>query len=47
MVGQSVRQVDRTGQILEHDYQAPDHPMRPAIAETAYLQAVFARVFLG
>ncbi|MEJ2059904.1 MAG: class I SAM-dependent rRNA methyltransferase [Gammaproteobacteria bacterium] len=34
----------RSLQILEHGYQGPDHPMHPAIAETAYLKAVFARI---
>jgi 23S rRNA (cytosine1962-C5)-methyltransferase len=47
IVGQSARHVDRSAQILEHGYQAPDHPMHPAIAETAYLKTVFARVVLG
>ena len=31
-------------QILERGHQAPDHPLHPAIAETAYLKALFCRV---
>jgi 23S rRNA (cytosine1962-C5)-methyltransferase len=30
--------------ILEQGYQGPDHPMHPAIPETVYLKAIFARV---
>jgi 23S rRNA (cytosine1962-C5)-methyltransferase len=30
-------------QILEEGHQAPDHPVHPAIPETAYLKAFFAR----
>ena len=30
--------------ILEQGYQGPDHPMHPAIPETAYLKAIFARI---
>ena len=37
-------QADRFVQILEQGHQAPDHPVHPAIAETNYLKAFFARV---
>ena len=40
----SSRHVDRFMQILEEGHQGPDHPVHPAIAETAYLKAFFARV---
>lgn len=41
---QSSRHLDRSLQILERGHQAPDHPVHPAIAETAYLKALFCRV---
>ncbi len=41
------RHIDRTAQMLEQGYQGPDHPMHPAIPETAYLKAVLARVLPG
>ena len=41
---QAVRHLDRSMQLLERGQQAPDHPIHPAIPETAYLKAVFARV---
>jgi 23S rRNA (cytosine1962-C5)-methyltransferase len=41
---QAVRHLDRSMQILERGQQAPDHPIQPAIPETAYLKAVFARI---
>ncbi len=41
---QAVRHLDRSMQILERGQQAPDHPIHPAIPETAYLKAVFARI---
>ena len=34
----------RQTQIVEEGHQAPDHPVHPAIAETAYLKVFFARV---
>ncbi len=40
----SARHLDRDLQILEQGGQAFDHPVHPAIAETDYLKAVFARV---
>ena len=41
---QGSRHVDRNLQILEQGWQAPDHPIHPAIPETAYLKALFTRV---
>jgi len=41
---QSSRHLDRSLQILERGHQAPDHPLHPAIPETAYLKAMFCRV---
>lgn len=38
------RHLDRTLQIVESGAQAPDHPVHPAIPETAYLKAFFCRV---
>lgn len=41
---QSSRHIDRSLQVLERGHQAPDHPLHPAIPETAYLKAFFCRV---
>jgi 23S rRNA (cytosine1962-C5)-methyltransferase len=41
---QAARHLDRSLQILEHGYQGADHPIHPAIPETAYLKAIFCRV---
>ncbi len=41
---QAARHVDRFMQILLVGGQAPDHPVHPAIPETAYLKAIFARL---
>lgn len=41
------RHLDRTLQILEQGGQAPDHPVHPAIPETAYLKAVLTRILPG
>ena len=41
---QSSRHLDRSLQLLERGHQAPDHPLHPAIPETAYLKALFCRV---
>ncbi len=38
------RHIDRFLQIVEQGHQGPDHPVHPAIPETAYLKAFFARV---
>lgn len=43
----SARHLDRELQILEQGGQAFDHPVHPAIPETDYLKAVFARVLPG
>lgn len=41
---QASRHLDRGMQVLEQGHQAPDHPVHPAIPETAYLKAFVARV---
>ena len=41
---QSARKQGRQLQILERGFQCMDHPVHPAIAETAYLKALFCRV---
>ncbi len=38
------RHIDRNMQILLQGYQGPDHPVHPAIPETEYLKAIYARV---
>lgn len=38
------RHLDRFLMLLEEGGQAPDHPLHPAIPETAYLKVYFARV---
>ena len=38
------RHIDRFLEILEEGHQGPDHPVHPAIPETAYLKAFFARL---
>ena len=40
----SARHLDRNAQIVHHGHQGADHPIHPAIPETEYLKAVFARV---
>lgn len=40
----SGRHVDRSLQLLEYGQQGPDHPIHPAIPETAYLKAFYLRV---
>jgi 23S rRNA (cytosine1962-C5)-methyltransferase len=44
IVYQSARQQGRQLQLLERGFQSMDHPVHPAIAETAYLKALFCRV---
>jgi len=44
LVYQAARQQGRHLQILERGFQAPDHPVHPAIPETAYLKAIFCRL---
>jgi 23S rRNA (cytosine1962-C5)-methyltransferase len=41
---QSARKLGRQMQILERGFQSMDHPVHPAIAESAYLKALFCRV---
>jgi len=38
------RHLGRDAQVLEQGSQAPDHPVHPAIPETAYLKAFYVRV---
>jgi 23S rRNA (cytosine1962-C5)-methyltransferase len=40
----SSRHIDRFLEIVEEGRQGPDHPVHPAIPETAYLKAFFARL---
>ncbi len=40
------RHLDRHAQIIHQGGQGADHPVHPAIPETEYLKAVFARVYL-
>jgi 23S rRNA (cytosine1962-C5)-methyltransferase len=44
IVHQSARKLGRQVQILERGFQCMDHPVHPAIPETAYLKALFCRV---
>ncbi|MGY4876921.1 class I SAM-dependent rRNA methyltransferase [Vreelandella aquamarina] len=41
----SVRHQDRHGQVIFQGHQGGDHPVHPAIAETAYLKALGVRIF--
>jgi 23S rRNA (cytosine1962-C5)-methyltransferase len=43
-VQQAARHGDRSLQLLHQGQQSPDHPIHPAISETAYLKAFFLRV---
>jgi 23S rRNA (cytosine1962-C5)-methyltransferase len=47
IVRASGRHLDRHVQIIGQGGQGPDHPIHPAIPETDYLKAVFARVYLA
>lgn len=40
----SSRHIDRSAQIIHQGHQSADHPIHPAISETEYLKAIFARV---
>lgn len=40
----SSRHIDRFLEIVEEGHQGPDHPVHPAIPETGYLKAFFARL---
>ena len=46
IVRASARHLDRHAQIIAQGGQGADHPVHPAIPETNYLKAVFARVYL-
>jgi 23S rRNA (cytosine1962-C5)-methyltransferase len=46
IVRSSARHRDRHAQIIHQGGPGADHPVHPAIVETDYLKAVFARVFL-
>lgn len=46
IVRASARHLDRHAQIIFQGGQGADHPVHPAIPETDYLKAVFARVYL-
>ena len=38
------RELDRSAQIFHQGHQGADHPLHPAIPETDYLKAYFARI---
>jgi 23S rRNA (cytosine1962-C5)-methyltransferase len=40
----ALRRTDQRGQLLEVGGQGPDHPVHPAIPETAYLKSLVCRV---
>jgi 23S rRNA (cytosine1962-C5)-methyltransferase len=40
------RHLDRHVQVIHQGGQGADHPVHPAIPETDYLKAVFARTYL-
>lgn len=44
LVQQAARHSDKSLQLLALGHQAPDHPVHPAIPETAYLKTLFLRV---
>jgi 23S rRNA (cytosine1962-C5)-methyltransferase len=44
MVQKAARHLDRSLQLLEQGFQSPDHPIHPAIPETAYLKTFYLRV---
>ena len=46
-VQQAGRRAGRFLQLLETGQQGPDHPVHPAIPETAYLKTLFLRVLPG
>jgi 23S rRNA (cytosine1962-C5)-methyltransferase len=45
LLAQAASNTGRHYQILEQRYQAPDHPVHPAIPETRYLKTFVLRVF--
>jgi len=44
---QAAQHAGRELQILEQGHQGPDHPVHPAIPETAYLKCFIARAYRG
>ena len=44
VVRSSARHIDRSLQVIGFEGQGPDHPVHPAIPETAYLKSWFARL---
>jgi len=44
LINQGARHIDRSLQLLETGGQGPDHPVHPAIPETAYLKTFYLRV---
>ena len=40
----SARHLDRFAQMLEQGHQSPDHPVHPAMPETAYIKSFISRV---
>lgn len=44
LINQGARHIDRSLQLLETGAQGPDHPVHPAIPETAYLKSFYLRV---
>jgi len=44
VVQQAARHTDRSVQLLERGFQAPDHPQHPAMPETTYLKSLTFRV---
>jgi 23S rRNA (cytosine1962-C5)-methyltransferase len=47
VVGASAHANQRDVQILEQGHQGPDHPVHPALAESAYLKVLFLRLTRG
>ena len=45
VVRSSARRLEREVRIVGQGHQGPDHPIHPAIAETAYLKTLFCQVF--
>jgi 23S rRNA (cytosine1962-C5)-methyltransferase len=41
------RQLQRDVRVIGRGYQGPDHPVHPAIAETAYLKTLFCQLSVG
>ena len=44
VVQQAARHTDRSAQLLHQGFQSPDHPIHPAIPETAYLKTFVFRI---